>query len=492
MIRKLLVCLSAAVILACTAVLPAAASSTESAADENEYSIISRTPDSITIRKIFVIDHMLSYSDFDNSIEYDGEQYSYSKSEQELLDTINDVGNEKRTQEVTTSELPKQEYDFDKTITATYNGKDYTAKFVSSYFTAVDNGSGNNYITTHAQGTTTYPKQTSEPSVPQQKEFPVKNDITGETENRVLNLDRVEATEKTWGDEETLDFEFQNYSADKYDINGEIFYHDDENCPLNNNLDVLYEMLGWNNDDYKMIRAEWNGKENKKNDTRKALIYYQRRTSTYVAYYSGDVTFVGNEENPTTYIGHGIYEYEVKKSSNVRYKYAANITYDLVQDSSEEAVTQTDSSIADSAPDTSSEAAVTELTSINDTVSKVRWTAAKTVAVVGGGGVTLFVCGVSVFFYLSSYVVAFDSNEQRICSCKIGDKGKINVLGAALKTGDKELIIKARGSMGVKKLQKYGGPTFCLNKLNTLDYDVIDDIKKVYKVYLRKRKEDNK
>mgnify|MGYP007000595539 CR=1 FL=1 len=65
-------------------------------------------------------------------------------------------------------------------------------------------------------------------------------------------------------------------------------------------------------------------------------------------------------------------------------------------------------------------------------------------------------------------------------------------MGAALKTGDKELIIKARGSMGVKKLQKYGGPTFCLNKLNTLDYDVIDDIKKVYKVYLRKRKEDNK
>lgn len=390
---------------------------------------------------------------FDETVEIDGVLYRISDTTTTLVDTIKDVEKITKTMEVTTSELPTQHYDFDEERVAVYNGEEYPAKFVSSYFTPVSTEAGTTSIVVHATGTFQFTKQISQPIFPTEKSFSVENAITGEQEQKTLYLEKIEQTSKEWGEEETLPFTFVTYSADTYDIDGYIFEHDDENCPLNANIDALYDIYDFDKENYKIIKAEWDGKVNK-DDERKALVYYQRRTATYTGYYGADVIFLGNEEYPTTYIGHGLYEYQIENTNKIIYHYQSIVTYNAeVNDSS--SLIETESS-TDSIVSAVTELSSSQIDSISEPVKSTKIKITRT-AVVGGSTATIAVSVAGLFFFMSNYVTLYDAERKRLCNCKIGIKGKIDIVKAVLLTGDNILYLKVNSKTAKRKIEKYGG-----------------------------------
>lgn len=418
----------------------------------NEENIVYENGNTITVKQEYSTENANGDFNFEDEIVYNGYTYKLDTDniKKSLLDTESNVlKTEKKQIEVTTTELPSKEYDFDETVETKYNNIPYTANFVREYYTTASI----NTLTYTAEAQETFYNQVTKPQPVPSKGFEIQNQLTGEMEIHVLDFDRLESTSTTWTDPEEYDFTFTTYSADYYEFNGVRLKHDDKECPLNDNLDVVYSLLGLDKSKYKVVKAEWNGKADTKKDTRKAVVYIRKLAATYVAHYSAEIEFKGDE----TYIGHGIYEYEIPYEIQTLYLFSAQLNYVKETPTMTTTTTTTTSKLpANITTTTSKVTEATRLTTTSTAKKKNISVAAKAAATTGG---SIFAAIVIVFVVKFNAVAVYDMEGRRLFSCRF----KHNIDLTKVVAMKKEKVRVVFKNSCAKKMEHIGGIMFMAN-----------------------------
>lgn len=379
--------------------------------------------------------------DFEEGFTQNGYEYHLISNTTSIIKTDDNAKVQTKQQEVVTSDLSEKSYDFDDTIETEWGGKKYTAKLVSTYYTQ----SSIEQKQIYAEGSTSFPHQTSEPIFPNKDYFDVDNDYTGGTQRVQLSLQSVDKTEEEWSDDVSFPIEFSSYSASYYDFNGVRLNHDDKNCPLDGRGDLVLEFLGLDKSKYKITSVKWAGEVNKSNDTRKAVAYGKRLTSTYTAHYADWVTITGG----ATWIGHGVYEYEISSEGKPVYTIQATGVYQRGTQITQTTTTTTTAMV---------ESKVEETSSVMERAKSAKISKVPVAVEIGGttGFVAIIVC---LGFVNINSIVVYDMKGNRLFSRKC--KRSVDLTKAYAEKHERVQIVLKSGAK--KKVKGYGGLVFTAN-----------------------------
>lgn len=239
--------------------------------------------------------------------------------------------------------------------------------------------------------------------------------------------------------------EFSSYSASYYDFNGVRLNHDDKNCPLDGRGDLVLEFLGLDKSKYKITSVKWAGEVNKSNDTRKAVAYGKRLTSTYTAHYADWVTITGG----ATWIGHGVYEYEISSEGKPVYTIQATGVYQRGAQITQTTTTTTTVMV---------ESKVEETSSVVERAKSAKISKVPVAVEIGGttGFVAIIVC---LGFVNINSIVVYDMKGNRLFSRKC--KRSVDLTKAYAEKHERVQIVLKSGAK--KKVKGYGGLVFTAN-----------------------------
>ena len=255
---------------------------------------------------------------FDEEIEEDGKKYIYNSVSYEIREQ-EDKNAQKKVKKEVKEGLNEEYYNWPETISVNDSGKNYTASLDSS--TIQYSSEGQETHTEEIKGTKTY-EGYDMVDVPQTATFNVNNPFSGEAESLTLPLTDTDET-YTWDEDFELEYLFTNYNSKRYNIAGTIFYHNDKVCPLNDDIDFVYELFSLSKEDYEIVSIEWDGKADESSNTRNSIITARRKVKTIKAYYSEKHTFYGNE----SYTGEADYVYTISNNLPV-YEITAKAVYE--------------------------------------------------------------------------------------------------------------------------------------------------------------------
>lgn len=278
-----------------------------------------------------------------------------------------------------------------------------------------------------------------------------------------------------------LPITFYNYDAPVYNFGDFSIPHNDDYPQIEGVEDELIKLLGYDTKKYKITGAKWVGGTYTNSDgikCREAIASCDTYTALWQANYEGVADF-----SKTVYDCTAHYEGTVKvkdKDKATTYDIKATAIYELkpVVTTTTKATTTTTTTTAP--PETTK--VITQTVPHKESKSVITPVS----VAVGGGGITVMGGVVGFFYFTTVYVVVYDSKNKRICSCKIGKTGKINLLKAVILTKDTELIVACHSNIARRKLDKFGEQFYIKNK--PLDFDREGD---KYRVYIRVKKEND-
>ncbi len=262
-----------------------------------------------------------------------------------------------------------------------------------------------------------------------------------------------------------------NYDAPVYNFGDFSIPHNDERPEIDGVEEGLIRLLGYDTKKYRITGARWNGGTYIDEDgvkCREAIADCDTYTALWQANYEGTADF-----RKTVYDCTAHYEGEIEVNAT-----DAEETYDIqaiaVYELKPVVTTTTTTKATTTTTTTTTSAVVTK--ELKHSESKATITPVQ--VAVGGGGITIMGGVVGFFYFTTVYVVVYDSENRRICSCKIGKTGKINLLKAVLLTRDNELIVACHSNIARRKIDKFGTQFYIKNM--KCDFDVEGDKFRVY------------
>ena len=299
----------------------------------------------------------------ENGITYVLDDVEYTIKEKPVMGE-----GEIKTKSYSQTGLSSAFYQWTPTMAITDGGKTYTGNLVQNSIKYNSEGRKSREQTVSLDKT--YERCTTEPTPPDTYTYNFANPFTGSYESITMPLVSVKPTESTWVNDTTSTITFLNYSSSKYQFGDRTFYHNDDKCPLSEDLDFVREYLQYDKDTFRVVSAEWAGPADEKTNSRKATVQIERKVFDYIAQYAKEHTFYGEE----SFSSSATYEYNTAEGTGetineitATARYVEKPKEESKPDSKEDASSEDVSSgEADSVFETSSSSDTSSLSS-NDT-----------------------------------------------------------------------------------------------------------------------------
>ena len=427
---------------------------------------------SIERTQTYESDNANQKADFEKEIYEDGTLYvlddvQYTVKEKPIMSE-----GETRTKTFTQKGLTSASYAWEDTRSISDGEKNYTGTLQKNTIVYKSEGIESREQTVSLDKT--YEKCTEVPSPPKTYTYAFANPFTGSYEDVTMDLVAVNPSKYTWVNDVNATITFLNYSAKRYQFKDRTFLHNDDECPLNEDLDFVRDYLGYDAENYEVVSVQWDGPANTDADTRVAKVEIKRKIFDYKATYSSKHTFYGKEKYTST----ATYEYNTSgETGEVINVITAVATYIEKNDnsssedeepSSEDSSDSVNESIAESEDDNSSLADPSSETkgshSSEDSSSSKSSTdyfnpmttsepddkekeENSNVAMIAAGLAAFLAMGGGLFFLTHRKAIVYDENLQQIGKVKLSRS--IDVTAFAEKT-NRNILIKASKSFITK------------------------------------------
>lgn len=409
----------------------------------NGIAVSATNEDVVTVTEVIISENSEATPEFAETIEQNGIQYK-------LDDVFTSIVSENKkvvganTQEFFVNGLMTAEYEWSPTQTITYEGVEYTATLIPesiSYTESTESSERTEYV----EATFALEGVVGEPRFDDIEVFEIQ--LENEIKQVELPLLRYEATSEEYVEEFHFPFYFYPYSADTYEIEGVIFEHNDEVCPLNENPDVILERLDYDKEIYTIQKVEWREDGwDIEGDMREATVYATRIVRDYVGYYGDDVVF-GSSTN--SWSGKATYMYEITETE---YEIEGVASYVAIPVETTTAITTTTTTTSAETVTTTT-ATTTVVTTTTAKKEHNRRVNMKEVAATAGSGIVIVGVCCGVVFFQMREATAYNEEGKVVSFVRIGTK--INCSSITRKTMQ-DFTIKLSAT-GAKKFERLKG-----------------------------------
>lgn len=393
----------------------------------------------------------------ENGVSYELVNISYKSKEEKT-----ESGGEKREKQMSQNNLSSSSYNWPDKINISDNGKTYTGTLNRSSIQYYDNG-----VESRTQEVTdekTYEGYNGDPDVPSETTASVRNPFTNNMENVTLYLDHTEKYDSDKTEQQDYTYTFINYNARRYNIAGKIFYHDDNNCPLNTDKDFVYSLLDLDKSVFTITNIQWAEAADASTNTRKASISVERKIPVVKAYYVANHKFVGAH----TYSSTAQYTYMVNTDEKTTYKITATAEYkkkkeetsksEKGEQSKQETLSSETTTFSKSSDDTDigNHKQVTDITTIYkskplDNDNEQDANESTKLPIVVGCLFAIITSGLAILFHLRKRGIVYDSNFLKLGTCKIS---KAIDLSSYIDSTNKNLSVKCFSSSIAKNVKE--------------------------------------
>lgn len=393
----------------------------------------------------------------ENGVSYELVNISYKSKEEKT-----ESGGEKREKQMSQNNLSSSSYNWPDKINISDNGKTYTGTLNRSSIQYYDNGAESR--TQEVTDEKTYEGYNGDPDVPSETTASVRNPFTNNMENVTLYLDHTEKYDSDKTEQQDYTYTFINYNARRYNIAGKIFYHDDNNCPLNTDKDFVYSLLDLDKSVFTITNIQWVEAADASTNTRKASISVERKIPVVKAYYFANHKFVGAH----TYSSTAQYTYMVNADEKTTYKITATAEYkkkkeetsksEKGEQSKQETLSSGTTTFSKSSDDTDigNHERVTDITTIYkskplDNDNEQDTNESTKLPIVVGCLFAIITSGLAVLFHLRKRGIVYDSNFLKLGTCKIS---KAIDLSSYIDSTNKNLSVKCFSSSIAKNVKE--------------------------------------
>ena len=399
-------------------------------------------------------------AEFPKVITEDGVTYELVNISYKSKEEKTESGGEQREKQMSQNNLSSSSYNWPDKINISDNGKTYTGTLNKSSIQYYDNGAESR--TQEVTDEKTYEGYNGDPDVPSETTASVRNPFTNNMENVTLYLDHTEKYDSNKTEQQDYTYTFINYNSRRYNIAGKIFYHDDNNCPLNTDKDFVYSLLDLDKSIFTITNIQWAEAADTSTNTRKASISVERKIPIVKAYYFANHEFVGAH----TYSSTAQYTYMVNADEKTAYKITATAEYKKKKEETskrekdEQNKQETPSSETttfngnSNNTDIGNSKQVTDITTIyksNPLDNEQATNGSTKLPIVVGALFAIITSGLAVLLHLRKRGIVYDSNFLKLGTCKIS---KTIDLSSYIDSTNKNLSVKCFSSSIAKNVKE--------------------------------------